>query len=130
MNIEFISCDKAPTAFGPYSQATRAGNLIFCSGQAGIDPATGKLVDGGIKEQTRQTFRNLEAVLLVADSDLSRVVKTSVFIHDWKYFGEMNEVFGEVFGENGPARSTIRGERWPEGCLVAIEAIAVTNSDQ
>ena len=129
MNIEFISCDNAPLAFGPYSQATRAGDLIFCSGQAGIDPVTGKLVEGGIKEQTRQTFRNLEAVLRDAGSDLSRVVKTSVCIHDWKYFAEMNEVFGEVFGENGPARSTIRGERWPEGCFVAIEAIAIAKSD-
>jgi 2-iminobutanoate/2-iminopropanoate deaminase len=130
MEIDYIHSEEAPIAFGPYSQATRLGDLIFCSGQAAIDPATGKLVEGGIKEQTRQVFRNLDAVLRAAGSDLSRVMKTSVFIHDWQDFPGVNEVFGEVFGDKGPARSTIRGERWPEGSLVAIEAIAVAKSDQ
>ncbi len=128
MEIEYIAADNAHVAYGPYSQATKVGELIFCSGHAGIDPSTGKLVEGGIKEQTRQVFKNLDAVLNAAGSDLSRVVKASVFLHDWKYFGEMNEVFGEVFGERGPARSTIRGERWPEGSLIAIEAIAVVGN--
>ncbi len=129
MKIDYITAGDAPVAFGPYSQATRVGELIFCSGQAAIDPATGKLVEGGIKEQTRQVFRNLDAVLRAAGSDVSRVVKTSVFIHDWKYFTEVNDVFGEIFGDRGPARSTIRGERWPEGSLIAIEAIAAAGEE-
>ena len=128
MEIEYINSDEAPVAFGPYSQATQVGELIFCSGQAAIDPATGKLVAGGIKEQTRQVFRNLDAVLRAAGSDISRIMKTSVFIHDWNDFPGVNEIFGEVFGDKGPARSTIRGDRWPEGALVAIEAIAVVRS--
>jgi 2-iminobutanoate/2-iminopropanoate deaminase len=125
MDIEIISTPDAPKAFGPYSQATRAGGFIFCAGQGAVDPATGKLVEGGIKEQTRQVFRNLGAVLKAADSDLNRVVKVTVFLHDWKYFAEMNEVFGEVFTQNPPARSTVQGARWPEGSLVSIEAIAL-----
>ena len=129
MKIEYINSDEAPIAFGPYSQATRVGDMIFCSGQAPIDPATGKLVDGDIKDQTRQVFRNLDAVLRAAGSDISRVMKTSVFIHDWNDFPGVNEVFGEVFGDKGPARSTIRGDRWPEGALVAIEAIAIMRTE-
>jgi len=125
MDIEIISTPDAPKAFGPYSQATRAGGFIFCAGQGAVDPASGKLVEGGIKEQTRQVFRNLGAVLKAADSDLNRVVKVTVFLHDWKYFAEMNEVFGEVFTQNPPARSTVQGARWPEGSLVSIEAIAL-----
>jgi len=125
MDIEIISTPDAPKAFGPYSQATRAGGFIFCAGQGAVDPASGKLVEGGIKEQTRQVFRNLGAVLKAADSDLNRVVKVTVFLHDWKYFAEMNEVFGEVFTRNPPARSTVQGTRWPEGSLVSIEAIAL-----
>jgi 2-iminobutanoate/2-iminopropanoate deaminase len=123
---EVIRADKAPKAVGPYSQAIRAGGFIFVAGQAAFDPATGKLVAGGIKEQTRQTLRNIQAILQAAGSDLSRVVKVTVFLTDWKNFPEMNEVFAELFGTEGPpARSTIQGERWPEGSLVAIEAIAL-----
>ena len=128
MAIERINSEAAPVAFGPYSQATRADGLIYCSGQAAIDPATGKLVEGGAKEQTRQVFRNLEAVLKAAGSDLSHILKTSVFIHDWQDFPAVNEVFGEIFGTEGPARSTIRGERWPDGSLVAIDAIAMVKN--
>ena len=125
MDIEAISSANAPTAMGPYSQATRAGGFIFCAGQGGFDPSTGRLVDGGVKEQTRQVFRNLGAVLEAAGSDLSRVVKVTVFLHDWNYFKEMNEAYAEFFPNNPPARSTVQGDRWPEGSLVAIEAIAL-----
>jgi 2-iminobutanoate/2-iminopropanoate deaminase len=111
---------------GPYSQATRAGQFIFCAGQGGVDPATGKLVVGGIREQSRQTVRNLQSILEAAGSDLAHVVMVTVLLHDWKYFEGMNEVFAESFGQSPPARSTIRGERWPEGALVAMSAIAVT----
>jgi 2-iminobutanoate/2-iminopropanoate deaminase len=110
---------------GPYSQATRVGQFIFCAGQGGIDAATGKLVEGGIREQTRQTIRNLQAVLEAAGSDLSHVAMVTVMLHDWEYFEEMNSVFEELFGQNPPARSTIRGKRWPKGSLVAMNAIAV-----
>ncbi len=122
---EVISTDKAPKSVGPYSQAIRAGEFIFCAGQGAFDPATGKLVDGGIKEQTRQVLRNLQAVLEAAGSGLDRAVKLTVFLSDWKYFKEMNEAYAEFFKTNPPARSTIQGERWPEGHLVAIEAIAL-----
>ena len=125
MDIEVISAANAPKAMGPYSQATRAGGFIFCAGQGGFDPATGRLVEGGIKEQTRQIFRNLGAVLEAAGSDLSRVVKVTVFLDDWKYFKDMNDAYAEFFPINPPARSTVQGERWPEGSLVAIEAIAL-----
>lgn len=108
-----------------HSEAIRAGDFIFCSGQAGFDPATGKIVEGGIRAQTAQVLRNLDTVLKAAGSSLNRVVKVTVFIHDWNYFKEMNETYAEFFKVNPPARSTVKGERWPEGSLVAMEAIAV-----
>ena len=129
MEIEVISSPDAPQSVGPYSQATRAGNFIFCAGQAGFDPRTGNLVEGGIREQTAQVLRNLSAVLEAAGSSLSRVVKVTVFLHDWKYFNEMNEAFAEFFPEQAPARSTVQGQRWPEGSLVAMEAIALAQTD-
>jgi len=124
--IEVISTDKAPRSVGPYSQATRAGGFIFCAGQGAFDPATGQLVEGGIQEQTRQVLRNLRAVLEAAGSGLDRVVKVTVFLSDWKYFKDMNEAYAEFFDtDHPPARSTVQGERWPQGHLVAIEAIAL-----
>ena len=126
MNVESISSPNFPQTMGPYCQATRAGQFIFCAGQGGVDPITGKLVAGGIREQSRQTIRNLQTILEAAGSDLAHVVMVTVLLHDWKYFEGMNEVFAELFGQKPPARSTIRGERWPEGALVAMSAIAVT----
>lgn len=121
-----ISTPKAPPPVGPYSQGIRAGEFIFCAGQGGFDPATGKLVEGGIKEQTRQVLRNLASVLEAGGSGLDRVVKVTVFLSDWKYFKEMNEAYAEFFNTgHPPARSTAQGDRWPEGSLVAIEAIAL-----
>jgi 2-iminobutanoate/2-iminopropanoate deaminase len=123
---EVIRTDQAPKAIGPYSQGIRAGGFIFCAGQAALDPATGKMVAGGIEEQTRRALRNIQAVLQAAGSDLDRVVKVTAFLSDWKNFPGMNEVFVEVFGtEEPPARSTIQGARWPEGSLISIEAIAL-----
>jgi len=128
MKIDVISSPDVPRGMGPYSQATRAGQFIFCAGQGGVDPKTGSLVDGGIKEQTRQTICNLQTVLEAAGSDLSHVLMVTVLLHDWSYFDDMNRVFEEFFSENPPARSTIKGERWPQGALVAMNGIAVTKS--
>lgn len=129
MRFQVISTANAPQSKGPYSQATRAGDFIFCAGQGGFDPGTGLLVDGGIREQTAQVLRNLSTILEAAGSNLSHVVKVTVFLHDWKYFSEMNEVFAEFFPDNPPARSTVQGQRWPEGSLVAMEAVALAQSE-
>lgn len=129
MRVEILTGPTFPQTMGPYSQATRAGQFIFCAGQGGTDPTTGKLVEGGIREQTRQTSRNLQTILEAAGSDLTHVVMVTVLLHDWMYFEEMNRVFEEYFGQHPPARSTICGERRPEGALVAMSAIAVTNTD-
>ena len=124
--IDVVTTAKAPAAIGPYSQGIRAGGLVFCAGQAALDPGTGRLVAGGIREQTRQVFRNLQSVLEAAGSGLDRVVKVTVFLADWKDFREMNETYAEFFStDHPPARSTIQGERWPEGSLLAAEAIAL-----
>lgn len=125
-HFEVIATKSAPVSVGPFSQGTRARGFIFCSGQGAFDPATGQLVPGGIKEQTRRVLRNIEAVLAAGGSDLSRVVKVTVFLSDWKYFKDMNEAYAEFFrSDRAPARSTVQGDRWPEGHLVAMEAIAL-----
>lgn len=125
-DIEVIATNNAPVSVGPFSQATRAGGFIFCAGQGAFEPATGQLVEGGIKAQTRQVLRNLQAVLEAGGSGLDRVVKVTGFLSDWKYFREMNEAYAEFFtADRAPARSTVQGDRWPEGHLVAMEAIAL-----
>ena len=125
-DIQVITTKSAPASVGPFSQGTRARGFIFCSGQGAFDPATGHLVAGGIREQTRQVLRNIEAVLKAGGSGLDRVVKVTVFLSDWKYFKEMNEAYSEFFSSGfPPARSTVQGDRWPEGHLVAMEAIAL-----
>ena len=124
--IKLIATKNAPTSVGPFSQGTRARGFIFCSGQGAFDPSTGQLVPGGIKEQTRRVLRNIEAVLTAGGSGLNGVVKVTVFLSDWKYFKEMNEAYAEFFSSDcAPARSTVQGDRWPEGHLVAMEAIAL-----
>jgi 2-iminobutanoate/2-iminopropanoate deaminase len=122
---EIIATDQAPRAIGPYSQAIRAGNLLFCSGQIPIDPATGEFVSGGVAEQTEQVMRNLSAVLSAGQSSLKQVVKTTVFLADMDDFTAMNEVYGRFFGENPPARATVQAARLPRDAKVEIEAIAV-----
>ena len=122
---EIIATDQAPRAIGPYSQAIRAGNLLFCSGQIPIDPATGEFVAGGVAEQTEQVMRNLSAVLSAGQSSLKQVVKTTVFLADMEDFTAMNEVYGRFFGENPPARATVQAARLPRDAKVEIEAIAV-----
>jgi len=122
---EIIATDKAPRAIGPYSQAVRAGNLLFASGQIPIDPATGEFVAGGIAEQTEQVMRNLSAVFEAAGVSLNHVVKTTVFLADMDDFTAMNEVYGRFFAENPPARATVQAARLPRDAKVEIEATAV-----
>ena len=124
---EIVATERAPRAIGPYSQAVRAGNLLFASGQIPIDPATGEFVAGGIKEQTEQVMRNLSAVLEAAGAGLNQVVKTTVFLSDMDDFTAMNEVYGGFFAENPPARATVQAARLPRDARVEIEAIAIMN---
>jgi len=124
MKREVIATQKAPAAVGPYSQAIRVGDLVFTAGQLGFDPATGKLAEGGIEEQTRQALRNIAAVLEAAGSSLDKVAKTTVFIENMGDFRAMNEVYSEFFPNEPPARSTVEAGL-ALGALVEIDAIAV-----
>jgi len=122
---ETISTEKAPGAIGPYSQAVKTGNMVFCSGQIPIDPATGEFVSSDVAEQTRQVLKNLIAVLEAAGTDLNGVVKTTVFLADMNDFTAMNEIYAEFFNENKPARATVQAARLPRDARVEIECIAV-----
>jgi 2-iminobutanoate/2-iminopropanoate deaminase len=122
---DIIITDDAPRAIGPYSQAVRAGNLVFASGQIPIDPATGQFVPGGIAEQTEQVLRNLTAVFEAAGVGMNQVIKTTVFLADMDDFTAMNDVYGRFFGEAPPARATVQAARLPRDARVEIEAIAV-----
>jgi 2-iminobutanoate/2-iminopropanoate deaminase len=124
MKREVIATEKAPGAVGPYSQAIRVGHFVFTAGQLAFNPTTGKLVEGGIEEQTRQVLRNIAAVLEAAGSSLDKVVKTTVFLEDMGDFGAMNEVYGQFFAHEPPARSTVE-VGLALGALVEIDAIAV-----
>jgi 2-iminobutanoate/2-iminopropanoate deaminase len=124
MERQVIHSPQAPQAIGPYSQAIRVGEFIFCAGQTPIDPATGNLVAGGIEEQTRQCLQNLSAVLQAAGTSMSHVVKTTVFLLDMNEFQKMNAVYAEFFPANPPARSTVQAARLPKDARVEIEVIA------
>ena len=119
-----ISTKKAPAAIGPYSQAIQVGNLLYTSGQIPIDPDTGSIVAGGIKEQTRQSLLNVRAILLEAGLTMGNVVKTTVFLADMNDFAEMNAVYEEFFSEPFPARSAVAVKALPKGSLVEIEVVA------
>jgi 2-iminobutanoate/2-iminopropanoate deaminase len=124
---EIISTENAPGAIGPYSQAVKTGNLIFCSGQIPIDPETGEFVSDDVAEQTEQVLKNLSAVLKAAGSDLNNVVKTTVFLADMSDFTAMNEVYAKYFSDNKPARATVQAARLPRDARVEIECIAVSD---
>ena len=122
--MKAISTKKAPAAIGPYSQAIRVGHLVYTSGQIPIDPATGAFVEGGIREQTRQSLTNVRAILAEAGLAMSDVVKTTVFMADMNDFAEMNAVYAEFFAEPYPARSAVAVKTLPKGALVEIEVVA------
>jgi 2-iminobutanoate/2-iminopropanoate deaminase len=125
MKKEVVSTTKAPGAVGPYSQAIKVGNLVFTSGQIAINPQTGELVKGDIKEQTRQVLENVKAVLEAAGSGLDKVVKATVFINDMDKFGEVNEVYASFFEGDYPARSCVEVARLPKDVAVEIETVAI-----
>src|ERR1051325_877816 len=122
---EIIATETAPRAIGPYSQAVRAGNLIFASGQIPIDPATGEFVAGGVAEQTEQVLKNLTAVFAAAGVQMNQIVKTTVFLASMDDFAAMNEVYARFFSENPPARATVEAARLPRDARGEIEALAV-----
>jgi len=120
-----ITTDKAPQAIGPYSQAIAAGQLLFLSGQIPLDPATGKLVDGGIAEQTHRVMSNLRAVLTAAGASFDNVVRTTIFLADMNDFAAVNEVYGSYFENPAPARACVQVAELPMKARVEIDAIAL-----
>lgn len=128
MQKDTVYTKNAPEPIGPYSQGIYVSwdmhKMLYTSGQVAIDPKTGNFINGGIKEQTRQVLENIKALLTEAKSDLSKVIKTTVFIKNMDDFAAMNEVYAEYFGESKPARSTVEVARLPKDALVEIEVIA------
>ena len=122
--MKTISTSTAPAAIGPYSQAIKAHGFLFTAGQIALDPATGKIVDGGITEQTQRVLKNLTAVLTEGGATWADVVKTTVYLADLADFPVMNELYGKHLGENRPARSTVQAAALPRNALVEIDAIA------
>ena len=125
MPFKKISTDNAPSAIGPYSQGLIANGFLFTAGQIPLDPASGKMVDGGIVEQTDRVMQNLHEVLRAAGTTWNDVVKTTVYLHDLSHFPTVNEVYGKWLGDARPARSTVQVTALPRGALVEIDAIAV-----
>lgn len=119
-----VSTSSAPKAIGPYSQAIRAGSLLFVSGQVPIDPATGNLVEGDIAVQTRRVFDNIGAILEAAGASFDHVVRTTVYLADMNDFAAMNEVYGTYFSSPAPARATVQAARLPKDARVEIDVIA------
>ncbi len=126
-NREVVSTSNAPKAIGPYSQGIKAGDFLFTAGEAGVDPATGKLVEGGIAAQTRRALENVRAILEAAGTSLQRVVKCGVFLADLADFQAMNAVYAGFFpaDQGPPARTTVQAAKLPMGALVEIDAVAL-----
>jgi len=125
MSKKIVFTEKAPKPIGPYSQAILIGNMMFLSGQIPIDPETNRIIGGSIKEQTRRVLENIKTVLESEDFSLDDVVKVTVFLKDLSIFGEFNEVYGEYFSSNPPARTTVEVSNLPKGVLIEIDAIAI-----
>jgi 2-iminobutanoate/2-iminopropanoate deaminase len=128
MPLKQISTPHAPSAIGPYSQGIVANGFLFTAGQIALDPATGKIVDGGIVEQTERVMQNLQQVLKAAGVSWGEVVKTTVYLHDLSVFPTVNEIYGKWLGDARPARSTVQVPGLPRGALVEIDAVAVVAS--
>ena len=126
---QVVVTERAPKAIGPYSVANSAGGFVFTAGQLGLDPSQMVLVNGGIQAETRQALENVSHVLEAAGSSLEKVVKTTVFLRDMSEFSQMNEVYGQFFTTNFPARSTVQAAALPMGAAVEIEAIAVLDQE-
>ena len=124
MKKETFFTEKAPAVIGPYSQAVKLGELLFVSGQLAFDKETGQLIEGGIQEQTRKVLENAKIILDEAGSSLEKVVKTTIFLTDLDNFGKVNDVYGEYFPDNFPARSCVQVAALPKGAPVEIEFIA------
>jgi reactive intermediate/imine deaminase len=123
MTRQIIETPRAPAAVGPYSQAVRHGNLVLLSGQVALDPATGTLVEGGVAEQTRQVFRNLQAVCEAAGSCLDAILKLNIYLTDLGHFATVNAIMAETFSAPYPARATIGVAALPLGAEVEMEAV-------
>jgi len=121
---EAISTTEAPGAIGPYSQAIKAGDFVFVSGQIPLDPTSGALVDGGIGEQTHRVLKNLDAILRAAGTSFSHVVKTTVYLADMSEFAAMNAIYAEYFPAPAPARATVQAARLPRDVKVEIDVVA------
>lgn len=125
MEKTVIFTSLAPAAIGPYSQAVRAGNMLFVSGQIALDPAVGKVIDDkNVGAQTRRVLQNIQAIVTAAGASLENVVKTTVFLKDMNDFAEMNAAYGEFFGSAPPARATVEVSRLPRDVAVEIDCIA------
>jgi len=120
-----VKTEKAPKAVGPYVQAVKAHGFLFTAGQIGLDPATGKLVEGGIEAQTRRVLENLKAVVEAAGSSFKQAVKTTVYLTDLSHFQVMNQIYATYFEGQSPARSTVGVAQLPLGALVEIELVAL-----
>ena len=125
MKHEIVATEKAPKAVGPYVQGVKARGFLFTAGQIGLDPATGKLVEGGIEAETRRVLENLQAVVAAAGSSFKQVVKTTVYLTDLSHFQPMNRIYATYFAEQCPARSTVGVACLPLGALVEIEMVAL-----
>jgi 2-iminobutanoate/2-iminopropanoate deaminase len=128
MALKQISTDKAPAAIGPYSQGVVVNGFLFTAGQIALDPVAGKIVEGGIVDQTERVMQNLQEVLRAAGASWDDVVKTTVYLHDLSDFPTVNEIYGRWLGKARPARSTVQVPGLPRGALVEIDAIAVVPS--
>jgi 2-iminobutanoate/2-iminopropanoate deaminase len=122
---DVISTDHGPKAIGPYSQAIRANGFVFLSGQIPLDPVTQQLIEGDVSAQTLRVMKNIDGILTASGSALKKVVKTTVFLKSMGDFAAMNEVYGQFFTQNPPARSTVEVSRLPKDVLVEIEVIAL-----
>ena len=128
MPLKQITTTHAPAAIGPYSQGIVANGFLFTAGQIALDPATGKIVDGGIVEQTERVMQNLQQVLEAAGVSWTDVVKTTIYLHDISHFPTVNEIYGKWLGDARPARSTVQVSGLPRGGLIEIDAVAIKSS--